>query len=233
MNKRVLGIIIFSMTFILLISGCTPNNTSSLDDNELQKKIKEKDSTISELENKIKDLENQLNNPTDAKEDNLLSQAIELIKLIKEKDMNVLSSFVHPEKGLRFTPYDYIDIENDKIFTANQVAELLQDTKSYTWGNYDGIGNPIDLNFDGYYDRFIYDQDFANPHIIGNNVSIGEGNTINNIEDAYPNGHFIEFHFTGLDPQYSGMDWRSLKLVFEEHDGNWYLVGIVHGEWTV
>jgi len=29
------------------------------------------------------------------------------------------------------------------------------------------------------------------------------------------------------------MDWRSLKLVFKEKDGNWYLVGVVHDEWTI
>lgn len=230
MNRKAFLITIFSLIFILILSGCTSNNTSV---NDLQERIKEKDSKIGELEGKIKDLEIQLNNPTGTTMNSLLSKVIQVIDTIKNKDMNKLSSFVHPTKGLRFTPYDYIDIQNDKVFATNQVAGLAQDTQSYTWGNYDGTGDPIDLNFNAYYDRFIYDQDFANPHIIGNNVAIGKGNTINNIEEAYPNGHFIEFHFTGLDPQYSGIDWRSLKLVFEEYNGNWYLVGIVHGEWTI
>lgn len=230
MNRKAFLITIFSLIFILILSGCTSNNTSV---NDLQERIKEKDSKIGELEGKIKDLEIQLNNPTGTTMNSLLSKVIQVIDTIKNKDMNKLSSFVHPTKGLRFTAYDYIDIQNDKVFTADQVAGLPQDTQIYTWGSYDGTGDPIDLNFNAYYDRFIYDQDFANPHIIGNNVAIGKGNTINNVEEAYPNGHFIEFHFTGLDPQYSGMDWRSLKLVFEEYNGNWYLVGIVHGEWTI
>jgi hypothetical protein len=29
------------------------------------------------------------------------------------------------------------------------------------------------------------------------------------------------------------MDWQSLRLVFEETAGNWYLVGIVHDQWTI
>jgi hypothetical protein len=29
------------------------------------------------------------------------------------------------------------------------------------------------------------------------------------------------------------MDWRSLRLVFEEQGGSWYLVGIVHDQWTI
>lgn len=30
-----------------------------------------------------------------------------------------------------------------------------------------------------------------------------------------------------------GYDWCSLKLVFECYQGDWYLVGLVHSEWTV
>jgi hypothetical protein len=29
------------------------------------------------------------------------------------------------------------------------------------------------------------------------------------------------------------MDWRSLRLFLEQKDGTWYLVGIVHGQWTI
>ena len=42
----------------------------------------------------------------------------------------------------------------------------------------------------------------------------------------------MEYHFKGMDAQQGGMDWRSLRLVLEAHNGAWYLVGIVHDEWT-
>jgi hypothetical protein len=29
------------------------------------------------------------------------------------------------------------------------------------------------------------------------------------------------------------MDWESLRLVFVQEDGAWWLVGIVHDEWTI
>jgi hypothetical protein len=29
------------------------------------------------------------------------------------------------------------------------------------------------------------------------------------------------------------MDWRSLRMVFMQQDGIWYLVALVHGEWTI
>jgi UDP-N-acetyl-2-amino-2-deoxyglucuronate dehydrogenase len=30
-----------------------------------------------------------------------------------------------------------------------------------------------------------------------------------------------------------GMDWRSLRLVFEKKNDIWYLVGIIHDQWTI
>ena len=29
------------------------------------------------------------------------------------------------------------------------------------------------------------------------------------------------------------MDWGALKLVFQQIDGNWYLVGLIHSNWTI
>ena len=35
-----------------------------------------------------------------------------------------------------------------------------------------------------------------------------------------------------VDEALEGFDWCSLKLVFEPWENDWYLVGLVHGEWT-
>ncbi|HHX60975.1 MAG TPA: hypothetical protein GX707_09735 [Epulopiscium sp.] len=164
---------------------------------------------------------------------NVLATSLQVIELIKDKNMDDLAQYIHSSQGLRLSPYFYIDTQNDQVFTAQEVATLDQNTAVFTWGNYDGSGEAIDLNFNDYYDEFIYNQDFMNPHLIGNNTPIGSGNMIDNIDQAYPNGHFIEFHFTGFDAQYAGIDWNSLRLVFEEENGLWYLVGIVHGQWTI
>jgi hypothetical protein len=29
------------------------------------------------------------------------------------------------------------------------------------------------------------------------------------------------------------MDWRSLRLVFMQDGGTWYLAGIIHDQWTI
>jgi hypothetical protein len=110
---------------------------------------------------------------------------------------------------------------------------MFTDTTSYVWGQYDGTGDDISTTFANYYNEFVYDEDYLNPEILGINTVVSSGNTINNIEDVYPNAEYVEFYFDGFDPQYGGMDWRSLTLVFEEVNGTYYLIGVVHGSWTI
>ncbi|NLY53785.1 MAG: hypothetical protein GX060_04075 [Firmicutes bacterium] len=162
-----------------------------------------------------------------------LLSALQVVQLLKEKDFAGLANWVHPEKGVRFSPYPHVYVEVEQVFTVQQIAKLWQDETVYHWGTYDGIGDPIKLTFADYYQRFIYDYDFAEPQMIGNNHLIGRGNAIDNVHEVYPQGKFIEFYFEGQHPEYGGADWRSLKLVFEQHNGSWYLVGVIHGEWTI
>ena len=42
----------------------------------------------------------------------------------------------------------------------------------------------------------------------------------------------MDYNFPGIDPEKKGYDWCSLKLVFEPWQNNWYLVGLIHSEWT-
>jgi hypothetical protein len=68
---------------------------------------------------------------------------------------------------------------------------------------------------------------------IGYNTVLGHGNSLNNSFEIYKDSIIVEYYFSGLDPQYEGMDWRSLRLVFEEKDDIWYIVGIIHDQWTI
>jgi hypothetical protein len=170
--------------------------------------------------------------------DDVAARAAQAILAIRDQDMAALAALVHPVKGVTFSPYTTIHPlqgapgQADMVFSPAQLAGLWTDPTVYHWGTFDGSGESIDRTFREYYGRFVYDVDFAQPQVVGLGETVGWGNTINNIATVYPNGVMVEYHFEGLDPQYSGMDWRSLRLVLEELDGTWYVVGIVHDEWT-
>jgi len=156
-----------------------------------------------------------------------------VLTAIKNYDLEKLASAVHPDKGVRFSPYGYVDVDKDLVFTAEKVKKLATDSTLYHWGYYDGSGEPIRLKFSDYYKKFIYDVDFLNAEQVGYNKTLGHGNSLNNSFEVYKNSIIVEYYFSGFDPQYGGMDWRSLRLVFEKKGDIWYLVGIIHDQWTI
>lgn len=159
--------------------------------------------------------------------------AAKAIAALKDYDQEALSKMVHPEKGVRFTPYAYVEADKDIVLTAQQIKQAGSDDKKYIWGSYDGSGEPIELTFEEYYKKFVYDTDFANAKEIAYNETLGKGNSLDNSKEFYKDAFIVEYHFPGIDPQYQGLDWRSLRLVFEELEGSWYLVGIIHDQWTI
>ena len=167
--------------------------------------------------------------------DPVAARAAEVVMALKDGDMLFLSNLTHPDKGLRFSPYATVQtgVGGDLVFSASQVQLLMDDATVYHWGVYDGSGKPIDRTFEQYFDEFVYGVNFARPDVVGFDQTVGQGNSIDNIATAYPGGVMVEYHFEGFDPQFAGMDWRSLRLVFEEQGGTWYLVGIVHDQWTI
>lgn len=171
--------------------------------------------------------------PPEKAEKIISSRATEVILALKNKDMEKLSFFIHPIKGVRFSPYAYVHLNRDLVFTADEIQNLYKDETKFWWGEYDGSGDLIKLSFKEYFDDFVYDEDFTNAREIGYNRIIGTGNTLNNNFETYPGSIIVEYHFPGFDPKYGGMDWSSLRLVFEEKDSVWYLVGIIHDQWTI
>ncbi len=242
--------LLLALVAFLLISGCTngeelnggqveetengasqdePNisdpNGEQLGENEEETKDEVEEDVKEESEKKDEKEEPKIATPKEA--------ANEIVTAFSEKDMKKVASFVHPSKGVRFSPYAYVDVEDDVVFTAEQVKEAMSEDTVYTWGVFDGKGNPIEKTFAEYYERFIYDEDFANAEEVAVDERLGHGNTLDNTGEVYPEATVVEFYFSGFNPDFAGMDWRSLRLVLEEEDGQWYLVGVVHDEWTI
>ena len=160
-------------------------------------------------------------------------RAKDVLLAIRNKDMSKLASFIHSEKGVRFSADSYVNRNSDRVFYRPQIPKLLTENKKYVWGVYPGSGMPIQMTPRQYFNSFVYDQDFANAKQIGYNQVLGLGNSRNNSFEVYPKAIIVEYYFPGFEPKYKGMDWKSLRLVFEEKGNNWYLVGIIHAQWTI
>ena len=160
-------------------------------------------------------------------------KAEKVIRTIASRDFNKLADYVHPKKGLRFTPYTYVQIEKDVVFTKEQVSNFFENDKKYLWGHYDGSGKEIRLTPKEYYHRFIYTNDFINAEKIGYNEVLSSGNMPENQFEVYEDPIIVEYYFPGFKAKFGGMDWKSLRLVFEEYQNKWKLTGIIHNQWTI
>lgn len=156
-----------------------------------------------------------------------------VLEALKNKNADKISEFVHPIKGVRFTPYTYVSGEQDLVFTQEEITKFFIDEKSYLWGFYDGSGLDIKLTPSEYYEQFIYSHDFIEAEDIGYNEVLSSGNMLENQFEIYEDPIIVEYYFSGFNPDFAGLDWRSLRLVFEEYKGSWHLVGIISNQWTI
>ncbi len=160
--------------------------------------------------------------------DYILMPSQNAVIAMRDKDAEDLNELIHPEKGLRFSPYAYVDINNNLVFNDLDFTS----EKKYTWGNYDGKGDEISLTLSEYWDQFVYDKGFTHAQKIRNNEVVGTGNTTNNVFEAYDQAITVEYYYPGTS-EYDQMDWASLIISFEKYEDEWYLVGVTHNQWTI
>lgn len=206
----------FLLLLLLILAACTNNQNTAQ-----QEKAKDSLNTASD----------SLVATTDTL--SLADYSKQVLQLLKKKRYPELQSHIHPEKGLRFSPYGYINVQSDVRIQANQFPALIRKKDSTLWGSYDGTGEDIKLTFPEYAATFIYDVDFLKAEKFSINQSLSSGNTLNNLQDVYSQAEYTESYFSGFQKKYQGMDWKALRLVYEKHEGKYYLVGIVHDQWTI
>ena len=166
-------------------------------------------------------------------EEVIKDSATKVMAALKSKDFATLAKFAHPDKGVRFTPYTYVSLDTDLVFTKEELKDFLSLTKEYTWGTYDGSGEEMKLTPEKYYEKFIYSADFLHAEQVGYNEVLSLGNMLENQFEVYSEAIIVEYYFSGFNPDYEGIDWQSLRLVFQQNEEAWCLVGIIHNQWTI
>ncbi|MBI1762606.1 MAG: hypothetical protein HYR56_14325 [Acidobacteria bacterium] len=163
----------------------------------------------------------------------LASRARSALRAFKYRDASTLAALTHPTKGVRFSPYGHVLVERERRLTRQQVARLFTDRRCNAWGEDDVTGETIKLNGLQYVARRVYDRDFLRaPQVFYNQVVFGGTTMPNNVAEVYPRAVFMTFHFSNTE-ETGAQDWTSLCLGFEEHDGKWYLVAVIHNVWTI
>ena len=153
----------------------------------------------------------------------------EILTLLKNNEYQSLAHYFHPDLGVQFSPYAYVDTAKDVHLSAVEFTKAFNSNKKFTWGDADGTGDPINLTIPEYFKRFVYNADFLNAEKTAVNKMIGVGNSLNNLEEVYPSALYTE----NYDPGKHEMAWSALRLVFKKEANKFYLIAIVHDQWTI
>ncbi|HET8567803.1 MAG TPA: hypothetical protein VFM93_02310 [Candidatus Limnocylindria bacterium] len=158
-------------------------------------------------------------------------RAKDALAALRAKDLARFASFVHPAKGVRFTPYTFVQPGKDVVLSRAAVAKGLADPQRYLWGYTDGKGDPMDWTLGEFFERHLWTRDYAAaPVTLFDHYPEVRGNKFDNTQKAYPGGHTVEQYFPARP---NTLDWSGLRLVFERDGGEWYVVGAIHDEWTI
>ena len=97
--------------------------------------------------------------PSSAENDSVIfALTKEILAVIKEKDYKKLTEYIHPEDGIRFSPYAYIDTANDVTATRSTFRLNAYTNKKRVRGYFDGSGDPIKMT-----NKFITSEDSSPP----------------------------------------------------------------------
>lgn len=170
--------------------------------------------------------------PVEVNKDEALKQLNEeIIQALKDKDYKKFSDFIHPDKGVRFSMYAFVNPKEDKTFSKTEFMKYQPTKTLFTWGTLDGSGDLYKATIDNYLTKWVYSKDFATGQVALNEF-LGKGNSLNNLKAMYPKADFTENYIKGSEAN-AEMDWKSLRLVFEELLGKYYLVAVVNDQWTI
>jgi len=166
--------------------------------------------------------------------DRARAAAVEIVAALKRRDMATVAKYAHPERGVLFAPYAYIELTQHQVWTAAALPGWFADTKTRTWGTEDGTGFPIEKTPAEYFERFVFPKDFTTGATINVNADQARGNAINNAATVYPDGVRVEFYLPPTQtPEGPNIDWRALRLVFVGVAEEAKLVAVIHDQWTI
>lgn len=170
---------------------------------------------------------------SDMSQQTLIQQAMRIQRALANNDYARVANDIHPTRGVRFSMYAYVRPESDKVFSLEQYVQYLDEANiRFTWGQKDGTGNLYVTPLPDYLADWVK-ADYFNDQPTTINASAAVGNSINNLDRVYPDSDYVEFYNPGVNPEYGGMDWRALRLVFDEYQGRRYLVAIISDQWTI
>ncbi|MGM0385596.1 MAG: hypothetical protein ACQERF_06395, partial [Actinomycetota bacterium] len=150
---------------------------------------------------------------------------------LQSADWSGLAAMVHPTRGVTLSAYAYTD-ETSPVLSAERIRNAAADEATVLWGYTDGEGAPIRSTVRDRLRVIAGTTALTSTTDIGFNTTVGRGNTVNNVTSWFAGDDVVEYHFRGT-ARWEGMDWDSVRFVFDTSSSSPLLVGIVRDMWTI
>jgi hypothetical protein len=160
----------------------------------------------------------------------LLEESAVIFSYLENSEFAKLAEKVDPIEGVTFTIFaDFVKIDNyggtPVTLTKDEIVDSLD--KQFVWGQGDG-GPPLEVTFREYVQEYLLKREgdkITYETITFNESAFVFAGVLNTIHKNYPNAKYVEYYTPGED----GNDrlFQSIRFVFEEREGTWYLIGVV------
>lgn len=161
----------------------------------------------------------------------LEQRANAILQSLDERDMATFADYVHEEKGLLLSPY--LSVSDSTVhFSRPEIATLLDDEASYLFG-YGEANTEIRITTAEYFEQHLQVERFFEADKVFVDTASSESDPTNYLRSVFPDAKVVEFYTSGTE-QYSGLDWRSLHMVFEQEEasGEWRLIALINNLFT-
>lgn len=195
-----------------------------------KKETKSNDVKLDSTEQNVGIVDSPTINP-EIKKESLKQINDEILQSLKTKNYKHFAEFIHPEKGLRFSMYAFVNPNEDKHFSKSDFQKYQPTKTIFTWGARDGSGELYKATINQYLTDWVFVKDFAKSTYSLNEFQ-GGGNSLNNLKEIYPNKDFTENFIKGTE-KYGDMDWNTLRFVFEQFEGKYYIIAVINDRWTI
>jgi len=168
-----------------------------------------------------------------SRDEQILQFNKEFLQAVKDKNWEKIAENIHPEKGLCFSPYAYFVEDKSVCLKKGNFLKSIKEKKQFLWGITDGEGLEIKETIPQYFENYVYGKNFLKDAQVHINESVASGNSINNVEEAFPDDFYVENYVPGKDPETADFTWQALRVVMQKYKGKWYAVALINDRWTI
>lgn len=204
-------IVLFTVIGLVLV-GCSQDATNGSVEKINAKKLNSEEGNDTTIEKK------------------LLKESDVIFSYLENSEFAKLAEKVDPIEGVTFTIFaDFAKTDNfggiPVTLTKDEIVDSLD--KQFVWGQGDG-GPPLEVTFREYVQEYLLKrlgEKITYETITFNESAFVFSGVLNTIHKNYPNAKYVEYYLPGEDG--NERLFQSIRFVFQEREGTWYLIGIV------